>query len=265
MRVVSIRCAIVIPLLSAIGLGSAGCTTAYKLKVDALSRPAANEAVSYRVKTADPNIDEDTLRHQEAAMIVKTALAGRGMYEAPRPELADVIVAIDYGIGPPRTIREKRTEPIYRERPGRQRTERLPVGRNNQGRTIYQAITYRDPPTLVYVGEREYWVTFVVYGKHVHLSARENKPAGGDQPSGEVWTITVTAEDESKDLRKYLPIMAAAAGDYIGTNSGGPRTVTIKANDRTVDFIKKELAGDRTADPPAEAPADQAPKAAGSI
>ncbi|OHE88906.1 MAG: hypothetical protein A3G75_02785 [Verrucomicrobia bacterium RIFCSPLOWO2_12_FULL_64_8] len=225
--------------LAALLAGLAGCSTSYEMKVDALTKPTAREALSYRVKTAGPEIQEDTLRYKEAAAIVRTALSGKGMYEAPAAERADVVVTVDYGIGPPRTVREKRYEPIYRERPGRFRTKYVRTGTDRKGNAIYSAVTVRDPPELVYVGDRVYWVTYVVYEKYIHLTARENKPASEGRPAQEVWSLSVSTEDESKDLRKYLPIMASAGIDYVGKDSGGSKTITIKTNDRALEFLKR--------------------------
>ena len=228
--------------VAALLVGLAGCTTSYEMKVDALSKPTAREAVSYRVKTARPDIQEDTLRYKEAAAIVRTTLSGKGMYEAPDPEKADVAVTVDYGIGPPRTVREKQSEPVYVEIPGRIITQTVVAGVDRNGNPIYSTVRYREPPTTVFVGMREYWITRVVYEKYIHLTARENKPSREGRPAQEVWSLSVSTEDESKDLRKYLPLMASAGIDYVGKNSGGSKTITIKANDSAIGFLKKNTA-----------------------
>src|SRR4051812_46321867 len=75
-----------------------GCATHYEVKVDAVSQPQAREVTSYKIKTKTPSSESDTLRAQEAAVFVKTALSGRGLYEAADTETADMIVVVDYGI-----------------------------------------------------------------------------------------------------------------------------------------------------------------------
>ncbi len=51
----------------------------------------------------------------------------------------------------------------------------------------------------------------------------------------------MSSEDESDDLRKYLPILASASVDYIGKDTGSKQTVKLKETDPVVDFVKKGL------------------------
>ncbi|MFM7751135.1 MAG: hypothetical protein ACKPB0_12065, partial [Opitutaceae bacterium] len=68
-------------LLPALLLG--GCATTYELKVDSIAKPRAADAISYEIHNKNPLVADDSLRFKEAAGFVKTALSGRGMYEAP--------------------------------------------------------------------------------------------------------------------------------------------------------------------------------------
>ena len=73
-----------IALISAVGLFASGCTHTYEMKVDSLSKPTkTGEAVSYRIRNKNPSPADATLRQKEAEEFVKTALSGKGMYEAP--------------------------------------------------------------------------------------------------------------------------------------------------------------------------------------
>ena len=77
------------------------------------------------------------------------------------------------------------------------------------------------------------------YEKYVRLTARENVPLSNAQPAAEIWRVDVASEGESRDLRKYLPILAAASIDYIGQDSHGQKTITLKDSDADVRFVKK--------------------------
>src|ERR1041385_1400398 len=92
------------PLVAAGTLFAAGCasSTTHEVKVDAIAKPAA-EGQSYKLKSKDPRLGEENLRYHEAADFVRTALSGKGMYEAPSDDKADMIVEIDYGLDAPRT------------------------------------------------------------------------------------------------------------------------------------------------------------------
>ncbi len=219
----------------------AGCGTTHVVKVDSLAKPRAEQSVSYEIKNRNPLVADDSLRYKEAENLVKTALSGRGMYEAPPNTKPDMVVDLDYGVGPPQMKRETVSEPVYITLPGQIRTERVQVGTDSQGRPIYQTITVQDPPTTEFAGFREYIVTVVVYEKYVKLSARENKEMTEGRPAAEIWTVDVTSEGESRDIRKNLPVLVAASIDYIGKDSQGQKTIRIKDSSSDIAFVKKGL------------------------
>ena len=251
------------PLLS-FALGSvsavwlAGCAGSYQVKVDALSKPEAEKAVAYRLQTNAAGIDPKSLRNQEAERFVRTALSGRGLYEAPKPELAEIVVNLDYGVSEPKLVREMRTEPIYRTLPGRVFTAVVQVGVDKNGNPIFATQTYQEPPSTEYIGDREYMVTVVKYEKYLRLSARENQPAGDNAPPAELWTVDVSSDGESRDLRKHLPVLAAATIDFVGKDTRGQKSIRLKEEkEGAVAFVKKGM--DPAPDAKSEGAAASAP------
>jgi len=232
-------CASVVILSLAFVAG--GCANSYDVKVDSLAKPKAEEAISYKIINKNPAVPDDSLRYKEAAGFVRTALSGKGMYEASEMEKADLVVALDYGVGPPQSRRETVAEPVYINVPGRIRVERTQVGTDRNGNPVYQNITVQDPPTTEFAGYREYVITVTVYEKFLRLNAVENKPAAEGRPPSEIWTVDITSEGESRDIRKALPILAAASIDYVGKDSKGQKTIRIKDTDKDVAFIKKGM------------------------
>lgn len=228
-------------LAALVGLLLAGCTTTHVVKVDSLAKPKAENSISYEIKNRNPLVADDSLRYKEAANLVKTALSGRGLYEAPPNTKADMIVDLDYGVGPPQIRRETVSEPVYITIPGQIRTERVQVGTDSQGRAIYQTITVQDPPTTEFAGFREYLITITVYEKYLKLTARENKEPVEGQPPSEIWTLDITSEGESRDIRKNLPVLVAASIDYIGKDTQGQKTIRIKDSSSDIAFVKKGM------------------------
>lgn len=228
-------------LLLAGGLLVGGCANSYEIKIDSLAKPNAEDAISYKIHNANPEIPEDSLRHKEAVGFVRTALSGKGMYETTDVSRADVVVDLDYGVGPPQLHHETVSEPIYVTLPGEVRTERVQVGTDRNGNPIYQTVTVQDPPRTELLGYRDRVITTVVYEKHLRLSARENKPASEGRPPSEIWTVDVTSEGESHDMRKTLPVLAAASIDYVGKDSHGQKVIHLKDSDKDVAFVKKGM------------------------
>jgi hypothetical protein len=219
-----------------------GCVDSYKVKVDSLAKPTAENAIAYQIKVASPSIDPESLRYKEAEKFVKTALSGKGLYEAPKPEMADMVVSVDYGISPPKITQEPHSEPIYREVPGAIVEETIRIGTDKSGNPVYRTVVTQGPSTTEYVGEREYVITVVTYEKYLRLSARENAPASEGRPPADVWSVDITTEGESHDLRKALPVLAAASIDYIGKDTRGQKVIKLKdTKDGSIAFVKKGM------------------------
>ncbi len=239
--IAAIVCRFTAPGLLALSGFFSGCATTHEVKVDSLAKPQVENAVSYEIKNRNPAVTDDSLRYKEAAAYVKTALSGKGLYEAPPGTKPDVVVDLDYGVGPPQTKREIRSEPVYITVPGQVRTERVQVGNDSQGRPIYQTVTIQDPPTTEFAGFREYVVIVTTYEKYLKLSAKENKDASEGRPAQELWTVDVTSEGESRDIRKNLPVLVAASIEYIGQDTQGQKTVRIKDTSTDIAFVKKGM------------------------
>jgi hypothetical protein len=224
-----------------------GCASGYDMKVDAISRPTDKPApsISYEIHSTDPENPEDSLRFKEAAKFVKTALSGKGMYEAPDPEKADLIINIDYGISPPKPKMETRSEPVYVTVPGHTTYQTVQVGTSKNGTPLYQTVAVPGQPETQYLGDREYRVLVVDYEKYLRLSAHENQPDVEGHPAAEIWTIDITSEGESKNLRKYIPALAAASIDYIGKDTHGQQDIHLKDEnvdkDGPIAFVKKGM------------------------
>ena len=218
-----------------------GCATTYKFKVDAISNPEADTGVSYMIANRNIEGTEEDLRTQEAADWVKTALSGKGLYEADSMDSADMIIELEYGMEEPRTKISTISTPIFAEVGGGIRYVQVPVTDKN-GNVRYTTIAVREPTTREYVGDRESVVVQTVYEKYMRITARQNaKEDETDAEGTQVWSVYITNEDERDDLRQYLPVMASAAIDFIGENSETQQEVKLKDTDEVVTFVKKGL------------------------
>ncbi len=233
------RLALVPLLLVASGLFLGGCATT--VTVDSLAKPGAEQSISYKIVNKNPLVTEDSLRYKEAAGYVKTALSGKGLYEAPENTKPDIVVNLDYGVGPPEIRRETVSEPVYIEIPGERRVERVQTGTGPNNQPIYSTVVIQDPPTTHLAGYRDYIVTSIVYEKYLKMSALSTEVVAEGRPPSEVWIVDVTSEGESRDIRKNLPVLVAASIEYIGKDSKGQKTIKIKDSDRDVVFVKKGM------------------------
>ncbi|MSU47905.1 MAG: hypothetical protein EXS37_02245 [Opitutus sp.] len=236
-----------------------GCSTGstYRVKVDSITKPTASSAQSFKIKSKDPRLGEESLRYREASDFVKTALSGKGLYEAPSEEKADMIVELDYGMEAPRSKIGRVSTPVYAQVGGGVRYDSVPVT-DSRGNTSYRTVAVYEAPRSELVGYDDLPRQVTIYEKYLKITARENKAASEGRPPSELWSIHASAEDESKDLRKYLPIMASATVDYIGQDSTSQRTVKVRADGPGVDFIRKGMA--EPANPKADPKPPASPK-----
>ena len=221
---------------------SAGChSSTYKVKVDAITKPVSkSEAQSYKLKSKNPALGDENLRYKEAADFVKTALSGKGMYEAASEDKADMIVELDYGMEAPRSKMEKVSVPVYAQVGGGVRYDTVPVT-DAKGNTTFRTVAVYEAPRNELVGYDNVPRQVTIYEKYLRITARENKVASEGRPPAELWSIQASAEDESKDLRKYLPIMASATIDYIGQDSSNQKVVRVRDNGPGVEFVRKAV------------------------
>jgi len=215
----------------------AGCASTYEVKVDAVRRPSpeARNLSSYQIRSSNPGVDPQSLRYKEAAKHVKTALSASGLFEAPVAASADLIVEIDYGVEPPHEKLEEIEVPVIEEVPvGPPRNEAAAL--NSDGSPVNSS---GERNARECVGSAAATRRVVVCEKYMSVSGRQNKAAVEGQPPAELWRVHVSIEDESKDLRDYLPILASVAMDQVGKDTFGGQLETLSGKDEAIRFIKR--------------------------
>lgn len=220
----------------------AGCqTNTYNVKVNAISnQEKAAKGESYRIITKNGGDPRTDLRTREAVEYVKAALSGRGLYEAPNPENADMVVEVDYDVEPPRVEFETRSVPVFARLEGGMRSVIVPT-RTSTGEVLYRRVTVMDPPSQELIGFEDKTIPVTVYEKYLRVSARENVTSGDDTPPEQLWSVYVSNEAEDDDIRKALPVLASVVVDYIGVTTEKDQEVKVSSETEEVDFIKRGM------------------------
>jgi|GEM_PF-538572 len=213
MREVIRRLNLLFLLLIAIsaGLIFGGCKqTTYTFKVDAINNQQllGNLPESYKLVSAEINVEDQPLIFEETSDYIKTALSGKGYYEAPDPEQAEMVVAISCGVGGPQTTSFKRVrDPV--------------IGSSTMVEESYYPVT--------------------TYEKHLRMESSDIRQLAENKRATQVWSVDIRYSDENSDLKKYIPIMAAAAIPCIGEKTNGQEEIIIKETDPAVSFIKEGI------------------------
>ncbi len=216
-----------------------GCASiTYDVKVTAQAQALTTAPRSYRL--VDQTVAEKQRPlYQEAAKIVRSALATQGLTELPAPAEPDWLISFNCTVGPPITHRTVGSEALYVTVPGPIRYETVQVGTSANGSPIYQTVARQDPPSQQLYGYRDFPIDLTSFKKYLRMRAFDNQPSGHPAQPQVVWSVDATCESEDRDFRKVLPILAAASMIYFGKSSDGSELIRIKATDRDVAAIQQ--------------------------
>ena len=181
------------------------CSTIHEVMVDAINNPEKPMGTSYHLEVHDPTGGVDKELGAKALANAKDALSARGLYEAPPNAKPDMIIDLEYGVGP------GQIKIIYRSP--------ADVSMSNIGP--------QDPPAK----------PILVFEKFLQLTGREPTPeatapgpARARRRGDELWSVRVTVEDQKKDLAPYISVLASVSVEYIGRNTGQEKHFEVDAN-----------------------------------
>lgn len=217
-------------------LATLGSAADHRVKVEAFARAAtAGHLTSYWIHSGNPAVAETSLRFAEAARHIQTALSAHGLFEARDEAAADLIVMIDFGLrkAPPRF--EQITLPVRAGDPDLPAFNAL----DPRGRMI-RAVDFD-----TVVAYEEFNLPVDSYEKFLDFSATENKPAAEGRPPATLWRVAASLQDDSTDVRAFLPLLAAVVMESIGHETNGPVLVRIADRSPAIAFIKKGLPAER--------------------
>ncbi len=219
---------------------ASGCATTYPVKVAAVSSGRPSPGLSYRIQLKGVSSEGLVrLRETEAATYVRTALSGRGLYEAPSADRADVVIEVEFGVEAVRGRDGPDRVPIYAELAGGVRQETVTVT-DPQGRTSTETVAVKTPPRREVIGYHQLVDADPIYEKFLRIRAREAKARDKDGTPKDLWSVQVSSEDRSDDLRRYLPVLASVTmRSLAGEVASGD--VRVSDDDPDVAFVRRGL------------------------
>lgn len=198
-----------------------GCATSSRFAVASECQDSSNTpARSFRL-VAGPSLAPAA---RTVLGDVRTALSGRGLFEAAGGVRADLEITVDIEHGPatPRVITTR--EPVYlvpslTGLPGRQQSPSSAI-------LTPRAVTHREATRTV-----------VVFPRVLQVTARYVEAPAGAPPA---WEVAVLHEGDAAEMRAHgSRWMIAAAMDWIGRSSQGPAVVELHRGDRRVAFLER--------------------------
>ncbi|MBE2214493.1 MAG: hypothetical protein IAE82_11535 [Opitutaceae bacterium] len=193
--------------LACLGLLIGGCAQVYTVKVDAIRTPELAPRRSYHLVPADPTRGTSDPSFAEARTMVDRALEMHGLMAASRPEWADMIIEIDYGIGQRRLV----SAPDPSAHDAGAATVFLP---DRTGDTVGSTTGTQVPGTA-------FTRVIAVWEKHLSLVACENSPTSSapNHAGAELWRVDVSVQDSTPSIDGLIPVFAAALVDSVDGQS----------------------------------------------
>jgi len=206
-----------------------GCSTVYRVKLNALTNPDINlsKIENYSIKSGNPRVYKEDLEYKKFEKYVKKALASQGWYEKIESQSneADMNIDIAYGVSQPKIIFKKVTRPV-------QTSVTISMGSSRGQRTGSRIPVRVTRMENVIIPTTE-------YEKFLRITARENTEDSYEMPV-QIFTVYIKIQDKSNDLGKYMPVLVAVMMDHIGKETDNTEEIKITANDEAVEFILQD-------------------------
>ena len=228
------RTALAIVALSLMGVFTPVTAKKYTFTVDAFNNPEVTirEGASFRIISTDRKTERDVAQFEAVFGYIKTILSSMGYFETPNKRNADLIIDIAFGADQPHIEFELRqSAPLSARSAAGDPTRHWPRH------------TYTTPHGQYYeiLSSEDRIIPKTIYPKFLKITASLNQPLDSTSPRVEAWSVTTINQDESPDIEKYLPLLAAASISYIGQKTNSQKTVIIRDKSQDVRFIRKGM------------------------
>jgi hypothetical protein len=222
-------------LFIALSLVITGCASTIDVNVNSIiDTQMAAKGNRYILTSGAKEKSEADLYFREFSRYFDVVLKDAGFVKVANRDDADIEILFKYGISDGRTGVYSYSTPIYDFVGG----ETVTITEKDTGATGQKVTTIHIPARLERIGSSIETRSYTTYNRTASLEAM---PVGKDSEKQKrplLWQVYVYSVGDSNDLRFVMPYLAAAAGPYIGKNSGQQITTNLKHDDPAVMRIK---------------------------
>lgn len=192
----------------------------HEVTVDAISDRSKPLGSSYHLEVNDPTGGVNPEQHGAVVAAIKDALAARGLYEVPASVRPDMMIEGSYGVGHGhvKIVTEHNRD--------------IMLGASAMPQNNSKAVVVFDK-------------TLELTGRAVAAAPDGSGTVG--RPGEELWSIKAKIVDTKQELMPFVPALASACIDYIGTNPG--RELSFPVDSAQAQILLQQR-------PPAGAPAE---------
>jgi hypothetical protein len=182
----------------------------------------------------------DDLYFREYGKYFVEVLKRNGYRQVNQPDDADLAIYFSYGITGGTEVHYTYTRPVYAI-VGGETVDITETETDAAGRKIKTTKTVTIPSTTRVVGVETRRESYTVFTAHAVMEAEEIHGTEGQTNNSmeTLWKTTITTTSKLDDLRRIMPIMAAASVPYLGKNTGEIVTVELRDGDAQVLEMKR--------------------------
>jgi hypothetical protein len=228
-------------MVTLVALFLVGCSPKLAVRIDSIvAQGAVLQEKDYIFYSGMRGTSANDLYFREYGKYFLEVLKKNGYRQVHQPGVADLAIYFSYGITGGTEVHYTYTRPVYATVGGEtvdiRETETDPAGRK-----IKTTKTVTIPSTTRVVGVETRRESYTVFTAHAILEAEEIHGTEGqtDNSMETLWKTTITTTSKLDDLRRIMPIMAAASVPYLGKNTGEIVTVELRDGDAQVLEMKR--------------------------
>ncbi|MFV9646033.1 MAG: hypothetical protein ACNYWU_09440 [Desulfobacterales bacterium] len=216
-----------------------GCSPKISVRIDSIvDQVEPIREKRYVLYSAVKGISVDDLYFREHSGYFRKILKQQGYRDVQDRENADVAIYFDYGISDGKVLHYTYTRPVYAT-VGSESIDVTERHTDASGETTSKTTKSVFIPSRTYVaGMTTETESYTVYTAHAVLEAKEIQQGDKTKNGRTLWKTVITTTSKLDDLRRLMPMLAAASAPYLGTNTSGVKTVELGDNDPRVLGMK---------------------------
>lgn len=201
-----------------------GCGVQMTVTVEATAVPGARAQSHFAIVAENPAVAPDNRLFLDWATEVGRALSSQGFQKADSKDAADVIVKLDWDVGPPRTVTRHMT------------TAQLQNAGNVQMAPAGKSGTVAGPHNKAGFD----WVQSPVDVQQTTY-VRSLSMKAVDKAGKPLWQTVMTSEGAEDDVGPVVPNMAAAGAAFFAQNLGKPQKRMVGDQETLVKFVRGDI------------------------
>jgi hypothetical protein len=201
----------------------AGCGLQMTVAVDASAGPGARSQTHFVIVAENPAVTPDNLLFLQWAGDVSRALISQGFEKADSIDAADMVVRMDWDVGPPKTITRHGTTAQL------QNAGNTMIAPGGKAGTVAGD---HNKAAFDWVQTPANW-QITTYMRSLSLKA-------ADKQGKPLWQVVARNEGAEDDVGPAVPSLAAAAAPFFASNAGASRHM-IGDQETLVKYVRGDI------------------------